>query len=95
MDGTPRALLPISDEVLALVARHRDGTAELRRLTPDELRRIELCALATREASRFFDLYGGSLAAAPEVPEQRSAPGGLPEAEGCGCGGPTRGCPCS
>lgn len=55
--GTPRAIGPIAEEVLCWVASQR-GTPELRRPTPDELRRIELCAQAAREAAMFHDLYG-------------------------------------
>ena len=52
--GTPRALLPITEQVLAFVARYRArGGIDL-----NDLRRIELCALATREACYFHDLYG-------------------------------------
>ena len=52
--GTPRELLPITEQVLCFVAAER----LLRRLHPDDIRRIELVALATREACMFFDLYG-------------------------------------
>jgi len=57
--GTPRAIGPIAEQVLAWVANER---AE--RNDPDypfdhpALRRIELCALAAREAAMFFELYG-------------------------------------
>ena len=52
----------MSEQVLAWVARqkHLAGAAS-RQPDPallDDLRRIELCALATREACMFFDLYG-------------------------------------
>ena len=58
-DGTPRAIGPIADQVLAWVAlQRRFPVLELRRITPDELRRIELCAQAAREAAMFHDLYG-------------------------------------
>ena len=59
MNGTPRAIGPIAEQVLAWVALQRQfPTLELRRITPDELRRIELCAQAAREAAMFHDLYG-------------------------------------
>jgi hypothetical protein len=65
--GTPRELLPITEQVLAFVARVRkSGGVDL-----NDLRRIELCALATREACYFHDLYGGDSAAAPQVQDQR------------------------
>lgn len=66
--GTPRELLPISEEVLALVARQR-----IRRFAPsaEDLRRIELCALATREACYFHDLYGGGHAPAAPPQDER------------------------
>jgi hypothetical protein len=104
LDGTPRALRPIAEAVLALVARSRTPNRhnpENHRwhhiaLHDDDLRRIELCAQAALDVSMFHDLYGGSpSAAAAEVQGQRSAPSGVPEAQGCGCGGPSRGCPCS
>jgi len=57
--GTPRELLPIANATLAWVNAQRHGMQELRRPTPDELRRIELCALATRDAAMLYDLYGG------------------------------------
>lgn len=53
--GTPAALRPITEEVLAWVARQRVAPTLA---TPDDVRRIELCAMATREAAMFFDLYG-------------------------------------
>jgi len=63
-EGTPRAIGPIADQVLAWVASIRrepivtmiDSGASYP--TEDELRRIELCALAAREAAMFHDLYG-------------------------------------
>ena len=67
-DGTPRELLPVTEEVLALVARQRQ---RLTLLSPDDLRRIELCALATREACYFHDLYGGSDASAASLQDER------------------------
>jgi len=68
-DGTPRAIGPIADQVLAWVAlQRRFPVLELRRITPDELRRIELCAQAAREAAMFHDLYGlESDATAPQA----------------------------
>lgn len=72
-DGTSRAIGPIADEVLAWVARERGMFQRLEdqfgRYFPeqstagikarlDDLRRIELCALAAREAAMFHDLYG-------------------------------------
>jgi len=55
-DGTPRAIGPIAEQVLAWVAmvRNQDHAQE----DLDHIRRIELCALAAREAAMFFDLYG-------------------------------------
>lgn len=87
LDGTPRALLPITEQVIVWVESQRRG-AEMRRPTPDELRRIELCALAARDIALFNDLYGGEPnASAPQVQDERRAPGGLPAAEVgcCGC----------
>lgn len=62
--GTPRELLPITEEVLAWVSKQRRmfQAAKLAdtvagRSYEKHLRRIELCALATREAALFFDLY--------------------------------------
>jgi hypothetical protein len=58
--GTPEALIPIADQVLAWVA----GMKDLARaahvpddMVMDDLRRIELCALATREAAMLHSLY--------------------------------------
>jgi len=51
-DGTQRALQPLADEVLQWVSLQRSGSPELRRPTPDELRRIELCALAVINLDR-------------------------------------------
>lgn len=85
-EGTARALLPVTEHVLAWVARTREhGGVDL-----NDLRAIELCALATREAAFFHDLYGGNPdAAAPQVPDERSAPGRVPPPEGvCGCSCP-------
>jgi hypothetical protein len=53
--GTPRALRPIAEEVILLVARAREGVVDL---TPDDLRRIELCALTALDVSMFRDLFG-------------------------------------
>lgn len=103
--GTPRAIGPIADEVLVWVAREQKTFRELkdnfRRQFPqqylggidrhlDEIRRIELCALAAREAAMFHDLYGIGVphATTPEVPEQRGASGGLPQAPEGGQGQP-------
>jgi len=69
--GTPEALRPISEEVLQWVERQRSGLAELRRPTPDELRRIELMALAVGEWSLFLTLYGLS---PEETPDGLRAP---------------------
>lgn len=59
-DGTPRALKPIAEAVLAFVARHRDG-ADMEETMVDSqlLRRIELCALTTLDVANFDTLYGG------------------------------------
>jgi hypothetical protein len=61
VNGTPRAIGPIAEQVLAWVARHRADPYLLQgeeSLDPDDLRRIELCAQAAREAAMFHDLYG-------------------------------------
>jgi hypothetical protein len=65
--GTPRELKPIADLTLAFVANAKNRRARglCVHATDDEIRRIELCALATREAAMFFDLYGGTLDATP------------------------------
>ena len=58
--GTPEELRPIAEQVLAWVARHRVDPYLLQgeeTLEPDDLRRIELCALAVREWSLFLTLY--------------------------------------
>lgn len=84
-EGTPRRIGPIADQVLAWVARERGMFQRLEdqfgRYFPaqstagikarlDEIRRIELCALAAREAAMFHDLYGLETdATAPEVRE--------------------------
>lgn len=76
MNGTPRAIGPIAEEVLVWVSHQKTRLAKYERifvesdyidneeasavLQPrrDTLRRIELCALAAREAAMFHDLYG-------------------------------------
>jgi len=76
-EGTPRAVGPIADQVLAWVADQRklapyqteyDGPVD-----PDDIRRIELCALAAREAAMFHELYGMETpdATAPQVQDER------------------------
>ena len=115
MNGTPRELLPIAEEVLVWVSRQKtrlhqheqvfasaaekgwdvgdaDEALQPRR---DTIRRIELCALATREAAMFFDLYGirphghldfigGDPHGETADPQgQRSEAEGLPGAQGC------------
>lgn len=58
-DGTPRALGPIAREVLARVAFARKYRAEGKNvpLSDEDLRRIELCALATLDISMLASLY--------------------------------------
>lgn len=62
-EGTTRALAPISDSVLAWVAEQRRHLETVRRLSrsgqdwSDDLRRIELCALVTRDVAAFNALY--------------------------------------
>lgn len=70
MDGTPRALKPIAEEVLSYVARERElietkyfqgtslTTKLLRKGRLDELRRIELCAKVALNVANFTELYG-------------------------------------
>lgn len=65
--GTPDKLVPIAEQVLAWVAHERNrwrrtyaGTSYIPQDKLDDLRRIELCALATREAAMFHALYGAS-----------------------------------
>ena len=102
-DGTPRELLPIAEEVLAWVARERrhvssmfDGDDIGYRAQMDHIRRIELCALATREAAMLFDLYGGRAPSGhidhiggdphgetASSQGQRSEAEGIPGAPGC------------
>jgi hypothetical protein len=183
MDGTPRALLPITERVIVWVAeqkarisaweaafaRAQCDTTEARAALQgrvDMIRSIELCALAARDIAMFHDLYGAHTgrivrdpddsgyylpeedkavirdhfyppqpmsfdgqtcakcgdqattwmmgtadesptylcgrwpdckephAPAPEVQEQRGAPGGLPSAQGCICGSRGGPCPC-
>ena len=54
-DGTAREIGPIAEQVLAWVIVERKRRC---RIHPDELRRIELVALAAREAAMFHALYG-------------------------------------
>jgi hypothetical protein len=65
--STPAELRVIADRVLLWVNRMRLDTAD--NVSDDDLRRIELCAMTTREVSMFHDLYGGGHAPAEEVPE--------------------------
>ena len=60
MAGTARAIFPIAEQVLAWVAtRRRYNVAHDELFIPDDdLRRIELTALAAREAAMFHELYG-------------------------------------
>jgi hypothetical protein len=60
MSGTPEELLPISEKVLAWVSKQRTRRRAnvWTYITEDDLRRIELMALATREAAMFHALYG-------------------------------------
>ena len=53
-DGTPRALQPLAEEVLAWVAkvRHEDVFYSSRHIPTDDLRRIELCAQAVINLDR-------------------------------------------
>jgi hypothetical protein len=53
LHGTPQALRPVAERVLAWVARQRLVGYRYE----DDLRAIELCALATVEAAMFHDLY--------------------------------------
>jgi len=50
--GTPAALRPIAEQVLLWVKEAEPYW------DAEELRRIELCALAVREWSMFLELYG-------------------------------------
>jgi len=59
--GTPRNLVPIAEQVLAWVANERaprNDPSFPGYVSNDDLRRIELCALATREAAMFHDYLG-------------------------------------
>jgi len=58
VSGTPEELGPIADLVLEWVAAQREPRCEMRRPTPDELRRVELCALATRGMSMMASQFG-------------------------------------
>jgi len=55
-DGTPRALQPLADEVLAWVAAQRKSapyqTEYDNPVPPDDIRRIELCAQAVINLDR-------------------------------------------
>ena len=76
-DGTARALGPIARQTLLWVANQKKPGAELRRLTPDELRRIELCAKVALNVSDFQEVYG---AADADLREQRRPAEGVPGA---------------
>lgn len=72
LDGTPRALLPITEKVLVWVEEQRKHLPAVERLShagqevADDLRRIELCALAARDIALFATLYPGAVdASAP------------------------------
>lgn len=77
--GTPRAIGPLADQVLAWVAAQRDERTRTLHSVDRvaEIRRIELCALAAREAAMFHDLYGltglegGPHAARPGLRDER------------------------
>ena len=74
-EGTPEALLPLAEQVLALVADSReynvvDGKRRIY-LTDDDLRRIELMALTVQEQVMLYRLYGGTDAPAPQAQDQR------------------------
>lgn len=89
MSGTPEALLPITEQVLSWVANKRaprnDPAYHDPDCTPDDLRRIELCALAVRESVFLLDLYGKEAGATPsDLQDERRPPGRLPGAEGEG-----------
>jgi hypothetical protein len=61
-DGTPRATKEIAEKVLAWVRERRDFNQALTEhdeawIDPDDLRRIELCALATQNLALFNELY--------------------------------------
>ncbi len=54
--GTPHELRPIADKVLLFVAEMRElGTNDP--VWIDDLRRIELCALAVREWTMVLEMY--------------------------------------
>ena len=79
-DGTVRALGPIARQTLLWVANQKKPDAELRRPTPDELRRIELCAKVALNVSDFQEVYGGPTT---DPQGQRSETEGLPGATRC------------
>lgn len=76
VDGTPRALGRIARQTLAFVGDRRNhkvvGPDGLRRIevTADDLRRIELCALAALDISLFDALYGQKDADGTPAPPQ-------------------------
>jgi hypothetical protein len=57
-DGTPQALRPIAEQVLTWVASERQVDDGWSVIPADDLRRIELCALAVIEWSMFHDWLG-------------------------------------
>ena len=69
--GTPRELGPVAERVLVWVAQERKKNERAHSYaykTPDDdIRAIELCALATREAAMFHDLYGMETPDAPST----------------------------
>jgi hypothetical protein len=84
--GTARALGPIAKQTLLWVAQQRKRHEPLTGIVPDayagrvrrvglipldDLRRIELCALATLDISHFDILYGRDYGQAPEVQDER------------------------
>jgi hypothetical protein len=87
LDGTPRALKPVAEATLAWVAQQRENRT-IRKYTPsvptdDELRRIELCALAALDVAAFEILYTPTQevelhADGEEAQGQRGAPEGVP-----------------
>ena len=56
--STPAELVPISEQVLAWVAYQRQHAGFIN-IGADNLRRIELCSLATREAAFLHSMYPG------------------------------------
>jgi len=58
--GTPGELRPLAEQVLVWVQRERSWKSPEDVLMPseDDIRRIELMALAVREWSMFLTLYG-------------------------------------